>query len=88
MQNERPGRTIQTTALVHEALWRIASRVRSPIASRSHWLTAVMILITSLPAAEPVSSDSATETSETPWYCRLANRRVREASTVESALLR
>ena len=48
----------------------IASRVRSPIASRSHWLTAVMMLITSLPAAEPVSSDSATETSETPRRCR------------------
>jgi hypothetical protein len=39
----------------------IASRVRSPIASRSHWLTAVIMLITSLPAAKPASSDSATE---------------------------
>jgi hypothetical protein len=34
-------------------LWPNASRVRSPIASRSHWLTAPMMVITSLPAAEP-----------------------------------
>jgi hypothetical protein len=44
----------------------IASRVRSPIASRSHCETAVIMLITSLPAAEPVSSDSATDTNDTP----------------------
>src|ERR1039458_9923834 len=49
----------------------MASRVRSPIASRSHWLTETMILRTSLPEAEPVSSDSATDTNETPrrWNC-------------------
>src|SRR5437867_11189053 len=46
-------------------LCRSASRVRSPIASRSHWLTAPMMVITRRPAAEPVSSDSATETSAT-----------------------
>jgi hypothetical protein len=52
-------------------LWLIASRVRSPIASRSHWLTAVMMFITSRPAAELVSSDSATEMSDRP---RRSNR--------------
>ena len=46
-------------------LWRNASRVRSPIASRSHWLTAPMMVITRRPAAELVSSDSATEISAT-----------------------
>src|SRR5437764_15454736 len=30
------------------------------MASRSHWLTTVMMLMTSRPAAEPVSSDSGT----------------------------
>src|SRR5664280_2762339 len=52
-------------------LCRIASRVRSPMASRSHWLTETMILRTSLPEALPVSSDSATDTNETPrrWNC-------------------
>src|SRR5439155_24169513 len=35
------------------------------MASRSHWLTAPMMVITRRPAAEPVSSDSATETSAT-----------------------
>ena len=44
----------------------VLHRMCSPIASRSHWEAAVIMLITSLPAAEPVSSDSATETSETP----------------------
>jgi hypothetical protein len=42
----------------------VAQRVASPfppMASRSHWLTAPMIVITRRPAAEPVSSDSATE---------------------------
>ena len=47
-------------------LWLMASRVRSPIASRSHWLTAVMMFNTRRPAAEPVSSDSATDTRATP----------------------
>src|SRR5665811_1995644 len=49
----------------------MASRVRSPMASRSHWLTETMMLRTSLPEALPVSSDSATDTSETPrrWNC-------------------
>ena len=32
-----------------------------PVASRSHWLTAVLIFSTRRPAAEPVSSDSATD---------------------------
>src|ERR1039458_7634357 len=52
-------------------LCRIASRVRSPMASRSHWLTETMILSKNLTEAEPVSNDSATETSETPrrWNC-------------------
>jgi hypothetical protein len=48
-----------------------ASRVRSPIASRSHCDTAVITLSTKRPAAEPVSSDSATEISVTP---RRSNR--------------
>src|SRR5579864_6012672 len=47
-------------------LWFMASHVRSPTASRSHWLTAVMMFRTSRPAAGPVSSNSATETSATP----------------------
>src|ERR1035437_10105772 len=49
----------------------LASRVRSPMASRSHWLTETIMLSTSLPEALPVSSDSATETNETPrrWNC-------------------
>ncbi|MEP6961524.1 MAG: hypothetical protein ABI995_05575 [Acidobacteriota bacterium] len=51
-------------------LWRKASRVRSPMASRSHWLTAPIIVITSRPAAEPVSSDSATEISATLRFSR------------------
>ena len=48
-------------ALPFDRLCCIASRVRSPIASRYHCETAVMMLITSLPAAEPVFKDSATE---------------------------
>jgi hypothetical protein len=45
----------------------VAQCVPSPFAygSRSHWLTAPMIVITKRPAAELVSSDSATEISET-----------------------
>jgi hypothetical protein len=35
------------------------------MASRSHWLTAPMMVITNRPAAEPVSNDSATETNAT-----------------------
>src|SRR5882724_1164738 len=35
-------------------LWLMASRVRSPMASRSHWLTAVMMFRTRRPAGEPV----------------------------------
>src|ERR1035437_8358488 len=52
-------------------LCRIASRVRSPMASRSHWLTETMMFRTSLPEALPVSRDSATDTNETPrrWNC-------------------
>src|SRR5580700_6116076 len=57
----------------------MASRVRSPIASRSHWLTAVMMFRTSRPAAEPVSSDSATDTSATP-------RRSNRSSSVQTGL--
>ena len=38
-------------------LWLRASLVRSPIASRSHWETAAVRFSTSLPAAEPVSSE-------------------------------
>ena len=44
----------------------IASRVRSPIASRSYRLTAAMIVMTRRPAAEVVSNDFATEISATP----------------------
>jgi hypothetical protein len=42
-------------------LCRGASRLRSLIASRSHWLTTPIIVITQRPAAVEVSSDSATE---------------------------
>jgi hypothetical protein len=34
----------------------IASRVGSPMASRAHRLTVVIMLITSLPAAEPLEA--------------------------------
>src|ERR1039457_1987766 len=55
-------------------LWTSASRVRSPIPSRSHWLTAPMIVMTSLPAAELVSSDSATEINATFFFSRSSKR--------------
>ncbi len=45
-------------------LWLMASR--SPIASCSQWLTAVMMFKTNRPAADPVSSDSATDTNAMP----------------------
>jgi len=38
--------------LAQTAFGRIASRVRSLIASRSHWLTAPIIVITSRPVAD------------------------------------
>src|ERR1039457_5950422 len=55
-------------------LWPSASRVRSPIASRSHWLTAPMIVMTRRPAAELVSSDSATEINATFFFSRSSKR--------------
>src|ERR1035438_584025 len=55
-------------------LWRNASLVRSPMASRSHWLTAPMMVITRRPAAEPVSSDSVTETNATFFLSNSSSR--------------
>jgi hypothetical protein len=52
----------------------IAFRVRSPIASRSHWFTEVVMFNTSRPAADPVSSDSATDTSVTPRRLKRSSR--------------
>ncbi len=52
-----------------------ASRVLSPIASRSHWLTAPMMVITRRPAADPVSSDSATEISATLRFSNSSSSR-------------
>ena len=55
-------------------LCRSASRVRSPIASRSHCETAAMMVVTSRPAAEAVSSDSATEISATPRFSKSSSK--------------
>jgi hypothetical protein len=57
-----------------ERLWRNASRVRSPIASRSHWDTAPMIVMTRRPAADPVSSASATEIRATLRFSNSSSR--------------
>jgi hypothetical protein len=58
-------------------LWRRASRVRSPMASLSHWATDIMTLSTRRPAAVAVSSDSLTETSATPVCSNCSSRSAR-----------
>jgi hypothetical protein len=54
-------------------LWPNASRVRSPIASRSHWLTAIMMLMTRRQTAEPVSDPGLADTPDD----RIADRFLR-----------
>src|SRR5258705_13858640 len=66
ISRERPGQTLQATALVNEALGRLAGEKARPFANRTHFLAIAAPSMRPLPLQRPRPRKAATRAGPPP----------------------